>query len=306
MAGNPVFSNFDKNLRSGQYAGFGSQQQGAQPGYGQQQFGQQPGYGQPGFQQQPYGQQPFGQQGFDQQYAPQAPMQQSRGRSMTMDDVVMKSIALFGLLIVVAGGSWVFAQRAIDSQQNSTVLGLWAGGAIVSLVLSLIIAFRKTISVPLIIAFTLAEGVFVGAVSAFFNTAYPGVVVQAVLATLCVFAGVLLGYKTGLIRVTARSRRIFMYMLIGYMLFALVNFVLVLTGLQEGFGIGGSGPLGIAISIFAVALASYSLAIDFDSISDGVHAGVPEKTSWLLAYGLLVSVVWLYIEMLRLLARLRD
>ena len=73
-----------------------------------------------------------------------------------------------------------------------------------------------------------------------------------------------------------------------------------------GFGIGGSGPLGIAISIFAVALASYSLAIDFDSISDGVRAGVPEKTSWLLAYGLLVSVVWLYIEMLRLLARLRD
>ena len=129
---------------------------------------------------------------------------------------------------------------------------------------------------------------------------------QAILATLCVFGGMLLGYKTGVIRVTARSRRIFAGMLIGYLLFALVNFVLVLTGLQSGFGIGGSGALGIGISLFAVALASYSLAIDFDSIQQGVNAGVPRQTSWLMAYGLMLSVVWLYVEMLRLIARLRD
>lgn len=301
MAGNPVFENFNKGLRSGRYASFGSR-----PGHTQQNVGGQPGYG--GYPQQGVG----GQTQFDSQYAqpglgaPQAAAPGGTSRPMTMDDVIMKSIALFGLLLVVAGGAWVVAQRSIDTEQSSTVLGMWAAGGIVAFVLSLVIAFRKSISVPLIVLYTLAEGVFLGAVSAFFNSAYPGVVFQAILATLCVFGGVLLGYKSGLIKVTARSRRIFMYMLIGYALFALVNFVLVLTGLQGGFGIGGSGPLGIAISLFAVALASYSLAVDFDSIADGVRAGVPEKTSWLLAYGLMVSVVWLYVEMLRMLARLRD
>lgn len=279
MASNPVFRNFDNNLRSGQYAGFGAQQQAPA--------------------QQPYGQQPYGQG-----YAPAgAP---GPARRMTLDDVVMKSLMLFGLLLVVAAASFFVADRAIDENQSRTALGLWAGGGIIAFVLSLVIGFKKTISVPLILLFTVAEGAFLGAISSFFDTGYPGVVGQAVLATLCVFGGVLLGYKTGIMRVTARSRRIFTYMLIGYALFALVNFVLVLTGLQSGFGVGGSGALGIGISIFAVALASYSLAIDFDSIQGGVNAGVSEKTSWLLAYGLMTSVVWLYVEMLRLLSRLRD
>ena len=281
MAGNPVFSKFERDLRSGQVSQF--QAGGGQRGHG---FPQQPASG-------PMYNPTFG--------APQA-----QPERMTLDDVVSKSLNLFALLLVVAAGSFFVADRAIDSQTSSTALGLWAGGGIVAFVLSLVIAFRKSISVPLILAYTVFEGLFLGAASAFFNSAYPGVVGQAILATLCVFGGMLLGYKTGVIKVTARSRRIFAGMLIGYLLFAIVNFVLVLTGLQSGFGIGGSGALGIGISLFAVALASYSLAIDFDSIQQGVDAGLPRQTSWLMAYGLMVSVVWLYVEMLRLISRLRD
>lgn len=288
MASNPVLNTFDREVRSGQYAGFDAGRQG---GYPSSQGGYQgPFNGQQGQMGAPYG----------------APAPQVASERMTLDDVVSRSLNLFGLLIVVAGASFFIANRAIDTQADSTALGLWAGGGIIAFVLSLVIAFRKKVSVPLILAYTLFEGVFLGAISAFFNNAYPGIVAQAVLATMCVFGGMLVGYKTGLIKVTERSRRIFMGMLIGYSLFALINFVLVLTHVSSGYGIGGSGPLGIAISLFAVALASYSLAIDFDTIQRGVEAGVPRPMAWTLAYGLMVSVVWLYVEMLRLFGRMRD
>ena len=282
MAGNPVFTNFEKNLRRGQYAGFDT-------GQGRTATPYQTSYPGPG--------------SAGQAYVPQQP---PATRSMTLEDVVRKALVLFGLLLVVAAAAWVVAQRAIDGGQGSVALGLWAGGGVVAFVLALVIGFKKTISVPLIVLYTVAEGAFLGAVSVFFNSAYSGVVGQAILATLCVFGGVLLGYRSGLIRVTSRSRRIFSYLVAGYLLFALVNLGLLLSGSQSGWGIGGSGPLGIAISLFAVVLASYSLATAFDSIEHGVRAGVPEKTSWLLAYGLMVSVAWLYVEMLRLLGRARD
>jgi len=94
--------------------------------------------------------------------------------------------------------------------------------------------------------------------------------------------------------------------LVGYLIFSLVNVVAAFMGVGSGWGFGGSGVLGIAISLFAVGLASYSLAVDFDTIDRAVAAGAPEKYSWLLGHGLIVSLVWLYLEMLRLLARMRD
>jgi uncharacterized YccA/Bax inhibitor family protein len=123
---------------------------------------------------------------------------------------------------------------------------------------------------------------------------------------MCVFVGMFAGWKFGIIRVTEKSRRIFGLALMGYLLFAIVNVVASFMGVGDGWGFGGSGLLGIGISIFAVGLASYSLAIDFDTIQRAVNADVPEKYSWLLAHGLIVSLVWLYLEILRLLARMRD
>ena len=125
------------------------------------------------------------------------------------------------------------------------------------------------------------------------------------IATVCTFAGMLLGYKSGLIKVTDKSRRIFGMAIMGYLLFGLVNVVAAFMGVGSGFGIGGKGPMGIAVSVLGVGLASYSLAIDFDSVDRAVKAQLPEKYSWLLAHGFIVTLVWLYLEFLRLLARLR-
>jgi Predicted membrane protein len=127
-----------------------------------------------------------------------------------------------------------------------------------------------------------------------------------VIATLCTFAGMLLGYKTGLIKVTDKSRRIFGMAIMGYLLFGLVNLVAAFMGVGGGWGFGGTGFMGIAISVLGVGLASYSLAIDFDSVSRAVNAQLPERYSWLLAHGFIVTLVWLYLEFLRLLARLRQ
>lgn len=296
MASNPVFDRFDKDLSKGEYASIG------QPQYGQ--YAPPPQQGQPSpagqWTQSPAAGAAAYQQNLESMYnAPSATAAQT-GR-MTMNDVVMKSLGLFAVLVIVAAAAWV----ACDSNPGLTV-PLWLGGAIVGLVLVFVISFKKQVSPPLIVLYSVAQGAFLGAVSRTFENAFPGVVGQAVLATLCVFVGMYALFFTGVIKVTERSRKIFMMALLGYVLFALVNAILVWTGVLSGFGVGGNGGWGIVISLIAVGLASYSLAIDFDSIQRGVNAGLPEKYSWLMAFGLMVTVVWLYVELLRLFARMRN
>ena len=227
-------------------------------------------------------------------------------RRLTIDDVVMKTAGLFAIVLVLAAVGWVL------TPQVGMVLLL--GGIAFTLVLGLVIAFKKTISVPLILVYAVAEGLFVGAVSRIYSEAFPlqegqgflqGIVPQAIMGTLAVFAGMLVAYKTGIIKVTEKFRRIVTMAILGYAIFALVNFLYAWIG-NHAFGIGGTGGLGIAISLFAVGLASYSLAVDFDTIDRAVAAGAPEKYSWLLAHGLIVTLVWLYLEILRLLGRLRS
>ena len=220
---------------------------------------------------------------------------------VTFDDVIMKTLALFAILVVVAGVSW-----AVTAGSPGLTTPVWLLGMFGGLAVGLAIAFMKKVSVPLIVTYAVLEGAFVGAFSRVMEQAYPGIVVTAVLATLCTFAGMFLGYKTGLVKVTNKSRRIFGFAIMGYLLFSLVNVFALFLGLTTGWGFGGSGLLGIGISLLGVGLASYSLAIDFDSIDHAVRVGAPERFSWLLAHGLIVSVVWLYLEIVRLLARMRD
>lgn len=280
MANNPVFSRIDKQISQGRYAGFGQAQRSAARGAGVQ----------------------------DTMSADQLQdlyNQQSAGRvqmgRLTLDDVVMKTLALFSIVVVVAAASWYAV-----AQTPSLALPLWIGGMVGILVLGFVIAMKKTISPPLILLYAALEGAFVGAISQVFNTAYPGVVTTAVIATLSVFAGMFVAWKVGIIKVTDRSRRIFGMAIIGYLMFSLVNLVAAFMGVGGGWGIGGNGMLGIGISIFAVGLASYSLAINFDTIDRAVAAELPERYSWLLGHGLIVSLVWLYLELLRLLARMRN
>lgn len=227
---------------------------------------------------------------------------------VTMDDVVMKTLGLFSIVLVMGTIGWF-----VSASNTQLGFALWMGGMVGILVLGLVIAFKKTLSVPLILVYAVVEGLFVGAVSQFFalyfdpkNTpAFQGIVAQAILATLATFVGMFLAYKFGLIKVTAKFRRIMTMMLFGYAIFAVVNVVFAIaTGSQ--FGIGGSGLLGIGISVFAVGLASFTLALDFDSIERAIAMGAPRPYAWLLAHGLIVTLVWLYIEFLRLFARLRQ
>ena len=285
MASNPVFSRIDKQIKQGGYAGFDdrpstsrtSGRAGAQDSLD------------PGQLQDLYDQPSAG------------PVQTGR---LTLDDVVMKTLGLFAILVTVGAISWFVVA---DPANEGLRLPLLLGGALGGLALGLVIAFKKTISVPLIVLYAVLEGVFVGAISQFFEAAYPGIVSTAVIATVSTFAGMFLAWKFGIIKVTDKSRRIFGMAVIGYMLFSLVNLGASLMGVGDSWGFGGkSGLLGIGISVLGVGLASYSLAVDFDSVDRAVAARMPEKYSWLMAHGLIVSLVWLYLEILRLLARLRD
>ena len=288
MASNPAFNRLEKDAQSG-YAGFQGQGAGTNPGNVS-----------------------YAQQGATQTMNPQqlqdlynAPTAgPADTRRVTMDDVIMKTLALFSLVLLFGAGGWTVA-----SQNQQLGFMLLMGGMIGTLVLGLVIAFKKTLSVPLIVGYAVLEGLFVGAVSQYFNS-YPGwegIVPQAVLATVAVFIGMFLAYKTGLIKVTAKFRRIVTMMIFGYAIFAVINFLYAafVPGSPQ-FGFGGSGALGIGISLFAVGLASVSLALDFDMIDRAIATGAPQKYSWLLAHGLIVTVVWLYIEFLRLFARMRD
>ena len=281
MASNPVFSRIDKQIRAGDYAGFDrgpvatgtSTGSGVQDNLNSRQL--QDLYNQPSA----------------------GPVQMRR---VTLDDVVMKTLGLFAIVLVVAAATWFTVAGRTTLSLPLMLAGMFGG-----LGVGLLVAFRKTISVPLIVLYAALEGVLVGAISQVFASEYSGLVTTAVIATVCTFAGMLLGYKSGLIKVTDKSRRIFGMAIMGYLLFGLVNVVAAFMGVGSGFGIGGKGPMGIAVSVLGVGLASYSLAIDFDSVDRAVKAQLPEKYSWLLAHGFIVTLVWLYLEFLRLLARLR-
>ena len=223
---------------------------------------------------------------------------------LTLDDVVMKTLGLFAVVVVVGAASWFVVA---DPERAGLSLPLMLGGMLGSLAIGLVIAFKKTISVPLIVLYAVLEGVFVGAISSVFERMFPGVVTTAVIATVSTFAGMFLAWKFGIIKVTDKSRRIFGMAIMGYLLFSLANVVASFMGVGGTWGFGGKNSLlGIGISVLGVGLASYSLAIDFDSVDRAVAARLPEKYSWLLAHGLIVSLVWLYLEILRLLARLRE
>ena len=220
---------------------------------------------------------------------------------MSYEDTAVKTVSLFVILLATAAIGWFIPVLAIP-------------GAIIGLVLGLVNTFKKSPSVPLIVAYAAAQGLFVGGISSYFESAWNGVVFQAVLATMVTFAITLALFASGKIRASKRATKIFMIAIVGYAAFSLVNFVLVAFGLvQSPWGLrstieiaGFSLPLGIVIGVFAVLLAAYSLVLDFDMIQQGVRNGAPRKFGWFGAFGLMVTLVWLYIEFLRIFAISRN
>jgi uncharacterized YccA/Bax inhibitor family protein len=210
-----------------------------------------------------------------------------------IDDVVVKTAAMFALLLVGAVTGWVMPILALPAM-------------LIGLIMGLVITFKRAVVPALIIAYALVEGVFVGGISFYLNTMWPGIVSQAVLGTLLGFVSMLTCYKLGIIRVTDKFRSVMIAALWGFLALSLVSLVTMFFGVGDGWGLFGAGPLGIALCVGGIVLACLTLLLDFDDIEQATRAGLPEKEAWRLAFGLVVTVVWLYIQLLRLLAISRD
>jgi uncharacterized YccA/Bax inhibitor family protein len=213
---------------------------------------------------------------------------------MTMDDVVVKTGLMFAVLLPLAAFNYWYESGLLTF-----------GGLIVGLVLGLVVSFKQSTNAALVLAYAGAEGLFLGGISKAFEQQWDGIVPQAVLATLAVFGVALGAYKSGRVRATPKFQRTVLIAMGGYLVFCLINLVVMLVGGGGEFGLR-QGPLGIAIGLFAVGLAAAMLILDFDFAEQGVRNGLPERYSWLAAFGLVVTLVWLYIELLRLIAILRG
>ncbi len=218
-------------------------------------------------------------------------------RPMTVDDVVTKTGMMLGLLVLTAAATWI-----------SGFWGLALPAALVGFVLALVIIFKKAVSPPLIMAYAAVEGVFLGGVSALFQARFAdsNIVLNAVIGTAAVFGGMLVVYRTGAIKVTPRLTKWVIGALIGAVGLMVVNLIASFFGDGTGLGIREATPLGIGFSLLMIGIAAFVFLIDFDAADQAIRAGAPEKTAWYIAFGLTVTLVWLYLEILRLLSYLQG
>ena len=321
MAGNPLINSMTKKQgqgdpRFGRFGAGGQAQQSQQQAYGQPQYGQQAysqqsqpqygqqGYGQPQYGQQAYGQQSqpqygqaqYGQQGYGQpQYTDYSAPTYSEptysepvpaGERLTMNDVLVKTAINLGLVVVGAVVAWYVPVLML--------LGLLGG-----LVLGLVNSFKQKVSPVLVMAYALMEGMMLGGLSAIVNLRYPGTAIQAVLATIVVAGVTLALFANGKIRTMIGALSYLGYGLVSMLTAGLFGFSL------NSMSIGGI-PLGLPIALIAVAMATYSLLIDYTTTAEAVDAGLPQSESWRLAFGLTASLVWLYVEILRVLMYLAS
>ncbi len=281
---NPIFSRAE--AFSGPQQQAYAQQQAPQH-YGQQQYGQQP---------------QWGQQQYDQGMPPagygQAP--QPLTSVMTFDDVLTKTTITLLAVMATAVASFMLMPPAILN-----VAGILA--AVVGFVTVLIVSLRRTVSPVGVLIYALIEGVFIGWFTRFFENLYPGIAIQAVLATFVTAGVTLAAYKFFNIRVTAKMRKMVMIGTFAFAGVALVNLVLVLFGVQTGIrdAYGNFSWLGLGFAVLGVALAVFNLVVDFDSVEVGIANRAPASESWRAALGITVTMVWLYTELVRVLSYLR-
>lgn len=220
---------------------------------------------------------------------PQAPV-----RPLTIDDVVAKTASVLGVAIIAGGLTAYFEAYA-----------LIVPALVVGLVLSLVVIFKRSTNPALILSYAAAEGVLLGGITGWFNTVYPGIALQAIVGTLGVFLGMLFVYKTGAIRVTPKFTKMLIGAMIGVVALMVFN---MLASWVFGFdtGLRSGGALAIIFSIVCIGIAAFSFLLDFDQIDKAMKIGAPAKYAWYFAFGLMVTLVWLYLEILRLLSYMRD
>ncbi len=231
-------------------------------------------------------------------YTPQP--QQVTGR-MTIDDVITKTAILMLTLVAAAGVSWILVPANL-------LYPVAIVGSLVAFVSVMLVSMRQKVSVPFVFAYAIIEGLMLGAWSKIFNYMYPGIVLQAVIGTFISAFVVLAAYHFLGLRVRGRMAKVVVVSIIAYAVVSLINLILIFTGVNLGWmAIGANaGPLAWLSAALGVVLAAASLLMDFDVIEVGVRNGAPESESWRSAFGLLVTMVWLYTTLLRILSFFRN
>jgi uncharacterized YccA/Bax inhibitor family protein len=217
-------------------------------------------------------------------YAAPAASSHRTGR-MTIEDVTVRTASLFAVLLAVGAVAWGLNSPGL------ALIGFLGGFA-----LAMVNTFSKKVRPALILTYAGLQGLALGSISRIMNDVYPGIVSQAVIATICAFGGMLVAYRSGKIRVTPKFTRILIGSLIGYFVLSLIT---IFTGAP-------TGTAGTLIAVFGVGLASFFILLDFDQIERSIAQGVPQNESWRSAFGLMVTLVWLYMEVLRLISILRS
>ena len=220
------------------------------------------------------------------------------GARLTINDVVVKTAMIFAVLVVFAVIGW----NTYESMPWLMIVGLIGG-----LVLGIVNAVKAVPSPVLMLLYGVFEGVVLGAVSQWYNqyalgSGYEGIVLQAVVATMVTFGVMLALYLTGVVKVTKRFASVLIVAMVSYLVLGLASLVAALFGVGGGWGFYGITGLGLIIAVLGVILAAFFLMLDFEAIAQGIRMGVPERESWRMAFGLTVTLVWLYLEFLRFLA----
>jgi len=222
---------------------------------------------------------------------------------ITIDSRVQKTAMTLVVVVLAAAATCVLSPlNTVEDASRLYALAITA--ALVGFVLAIVNSFKRTISPALVIAYALVEGVFIGGISKIFEANWGGVVPGAVLGTVAAFAGTLTAYKVLNIKVTNKFRRGVVAALFGFVAVSMLDFVLSFFGAE--FGFNGLGTLGLISSIVGVVLGVLMLILDFDYIEQAVAAQAPERESWRAAFGLTVTLIWIYIELLRILAILHG
>jgi uncharacterized YccA/Bax inhibitor family protein len=301
---NPVFSRRGFSRDNG-YAGFNAAPQAGGPAVATQanpyaQGTQGNPYAQPPVGN-PYAQNPYAQQDLQYGTPPQAPATTGR---MTMDDVVIRTASTLGVLVVTAALAW--ALLPVDDANINRSYGIGIGAALIGMVLALVQSFKRKPTPALILLYAAFEGVFLGVVSSVVdNRIADGAAMQAVIGTMAVFAGVLIAYKAGWIRVNRRFYGFVMAAALGFVILMMVNLLFAVFGGGDGLGFR-SGALGVVFGIVGIILGACFLALDFKQVEDGLAYGAPREEAWFAAFGLTLTLVWIYLEFLRLIAILNS
>jgi uncharacterized YccA/Bax inhibitor family protein len=230
--------------------------------------------------------------------------ERSTAGTMTINGTAQKTFFL--LLLAMGSACFTWSRTFSAAEANPAAAMPWAvGGAIVGLVTALVICFRHPWAPALAPVYAVAEGLFLGGVSASLEASYPGIVIQAVGGTFGTLAGLLLAYQSGLIRATENFKLGLVAATGGICLVYLISLIGGFFGFPIPY-IHAAGPMGIAFSLFVVVVAALNLVLDFDFIEQAADRGAPKYLEWYGAFALMVTLVWLYMEILRLLSKMRS